>query len=829
MRNLRFTWYVVFLFVLLSGIFFREYIFTKRVPLPFNLLASFYAPWKYETWPGYVAGIPNKPMGNDSLKLFYPFKKFAIDELKAGRIPLWNPYFFSGSVFHATYQSALFYPLNVVYFLLPLRDAWSALTLIQPILAGWFTYLFLRSLKLSRASSIFGAIGFAFSGWMIAHWEEVLVIEHTILWMPLALYASVIVWDTTHKMKGFVLLVLALTCSILAGFPQAVVYLFGTVICWNIYMFVSHKQSDDRVQRLRVVVGSCLLSVIITALQWLPAFEAYLLAPRSVVDSSYLFKTFLTPWYYLITFIAPDFWGNPGTYNYFSNIVYLQERTIFLGIPMLIFTLYQLFRRTRGIVRFWKYFTLITLSLGFSLPTSWLWYVFHVPVLSVGMPVRIFILSTFGMCVLAAFGIERCTKEGNRVALKTPILFVGAVLTLLWVFVFLTVIVSIVYPSLAITCQNSSAHWCDALLDKEVRKQVFSYSSISLRNLILPTILFVTTVFLVRYVLQRRFVFILSMSAVTLIGSFHLANKLLYFSDRIFEYPPVTSIVKLKELSGYDRVWSYGDGYIVRNIPTYYQLFSPEGYEALYSLRYGSLLNTIMTRGIVTDRIHRTDATLSETGQYERMTYNPIRLRLMSLLGVKYILEHKDWDADTVLSTTQRFPPDLFSLAWENDQWRIWEYSKALPRVFIAHQTLQETDPQKIVDRILDPSTDLRETVILENDVEIPGINLTNSGNRLQETESITIVSYQPSTVEVAVDAKSDGLLFLSDTYYPGWKAFVDGSETPIYRANFVFRAVRVAEGMHKVKFVYDPMSFKIGALISGIGVAVFISLLVFI
>src|SRR3990167_10755436 len=113
-----------------------------------------------------------------------------------------------------------------------------------------------------------------------------------------------------------------------------------------------------------------------------------------------------------------------------------------------------------------------------------------------------------------------------------------------------------------------------------------------------------------------------------------------------YVYPEVTPIQKLKEFAGYNRVWSYGDGYIVRNIPSYFGLFSPEGYEALYSHRYGTLLHTIVTRGILTDRIQRTDATLSETGQYEKMTHNPVRLRLMSILGVKYILEHKDPEAD---------------------------------------------------------------------------------------------------------------------------------------------------------------------------------------
>ena len=58
-------------------------------------------------------------------------------------------------------------------------------------------------------------------------------------------------------------------------------------------------------------------------------------------------------------------------------------------------------------------------------------------------------------------------------------------------------------------------------------------------------------------------------------------------------------------------------------------------------------------------------------------------------------------------------------------------------------------------------------------------------------------------------------LLFVSDSYYPGWKVYVDGRERPLLRANYMFRAVALAAGEHKVSFIYDPISFKLGAMVS--------------
>jgi hypothetical protein len=73
----------------------------------------------------------------------------------------------------------------------------------------------------------------------------------------------------------------------------------------------------------------------------------------------------------------------------------------------------------------------------------------------------------------------------------------------------------------------------------------------------------------------------------------------------------------------------------------------------------------------------------------------------------------------------------------------------------------------------------------------------------------------------LVLGTKADGncLLVLSDTYYPGWKAFVDGKETKIYRADYTFRGIPLSAGTHQVEFVYDPLSFKlgIGATILGI------------
>ena len=76
----------------------------------------------------------------DVVTQIYPWKHFVVSELKEGRMPLWNPNNFSGNPALANFQTAVFSPFTLLYFILPFIDAWSLTVLLQPLLAGIFTY-----------------------------------------------------------------------------------------------------------------------------------------------------------------------------------------------------------------------------------------------------------------------------------------------------------------------------------------------------------------------------------------------------------------------------------------------------------------------------------------------------------------------------------------------------------------------------------------------------------------------------------------------------------------------------------------------------------------
>jgi uncharacterized membrane protein YfhO len=76
-------------------------------------------------------------------------------------------------------------------------------------------------------------------------------------------------------------------------------------------------------------------------------------------------------------------------------------------------------------------------------------------------------------------------------------------------------------------------------------------------------------------------------------------------------------------------------------------------------------------------------------------------------------------------------------------------------------------------------------------------------------------VEYEPSRITLDVDSAEDGMLVLGEVYYPGWRARVDGSETRVHRVDYALRGVRLERGSHRVELVYDPVSLKVGLLIT--------------
>jgi uncharacterized membrane protein YfhO len=125
------------------------------------------------------------------------------------------------------------------------------------------------------------------------------------------------------------------------------------------------------------------------------------------------------------------------------------------------------------------------------------------------------------------------------------------------------------------------------------------------------------------------------------------------------------------------------------------------------------------------------------------------------------------------------------------------------------------------LERLVRPDFRFGNTVILEDS--------SVAKERAGETGAgvARLADYRSHRVLCEVEAKIPGYLVLLDSFYPGWRAYIDGNEVSILRANYAFRAVEVPAGKHQVEFLYRPRVFYVGltitclALISGLIVAI--------
>jgi len=152
------------------------------------------------------------------------------------------------------------------------------------------------------------------------------------------------------------------------------------------------------------------------------------------------------------------------------------------------------------------------------------------------------------------------------------------------------------------------------------------------------------------------------------------------------------------------------------------------------------------------------------------------------------------------------------TLIYRTNEAAVFQNNDVLPRAFLVHDARAADDAMTLKEITRDEFKPL-ETLFLAG-----GTPLSN-GSVQRADEMVSITSYQPEHVALAVRAQADAYLFLADAWYPGWIARVDGVETPIARGDYVFRAVRVGAGAHQVEFEYRPFSLYIGAGISLVAV----------
>lgn len=675
-------------------------------------MVGVYPPWLDYKW-GYPTGVPVKnPILADVPSFIYPMQMFAIDVLKSGKIPLWNPFILTGTPLLANFQSAPFSPTNFVYFLFDRLNAWSIQIVLQHVLSAIFTYLLLRRWKVSKFGSILGGVIFAFSGFNLI-WS---------LWNGHALAASfiplILLFEDKYLEEGKVLDVMgfcfSLVLQFLSGYPQILIYTSLAVITlWFIRIELNRKY----ITKSFCLFFYSLLSFGMTAFQTLPGKELLDLSQRSV--ELHPFEWAFLPFSKVITFLAPDFFGNHATGNYWGPQDYTSN-TGFVGVIAftLAFFSLSLIKKNKKVL-FAVILALLSLLLAFSTPVSVFFWKSGVLGFNAASAHRSLVLWNLAISLLAGFGLDILNKQFR---LKYKIL----------------VVVIPFFILLGFGVYAFKIH-----------------QIVGLRNLILPTlVLLLGTVALF---LRLKIVFVL----LATIELFYFGWKFVPFSPKALVFPETPILKFLKSQSGPYRV--VADRVIPINFLMNYGIETLEGYDAVYPKTvsefiakingsYGSL-NSIRRYGIIDN--YDSD--------------------LLDLANVKYLVI-KEEDVDRYLKNKK------FKIAFKDKSVIVLENLIAFPRAFIL-------------------------------------------GDERFKNSNIKFLKYGNEENQIRVETKKQGTLFVSDLYYPGWKAYVDGDAVEIHKIEPIFRSIEVPMGIHEIRFVYKPESFYNGLKISGFSMMVFVGL----
>jgi hypothetical protein len=240
---------------------------------------------------------------------FYPWREYSFDMLRHGSLPLWNPYNGAGAPLIANYQSALFYPLNWLGFILPLSMALSLTAVLHLFIAAWGMWLFAGRLGLPMLGRGVSALAFGLSSYLVARLGTYPMIAAA-AWMPWTLWAVLGIVQQ-KRLHAVGLLALLSGLQLLAGHAQISWYSMLLLGLFTLFWLLRNR-SKDGWQRLILVVAGLLLGGAIAAIQLMPTVELLLSSQRSGgVDFDFAMNySYGLP--RALNLISPNFFGSPA-------------------------------------------------------------------------------------------------------------------------------------------------------------------------------------------------------------------------------------------------------------------------------------------------------------------------------------------------------------------------------------------------------------------------------------------------------------------------------------------------------------------------------------
>jgi hypothetical protein len=735
-------------------------------------------------WPALTGQFLVAPHSDQYIAGF-AFREFAAASLREGNgFPLWNPYLFGGLPYVAAMHGDIFYPTFLLRMILPTDVAMTWGFIIHVFLAGFLTYVFLRSLGLGFFGALIGGLAYMLSGnvaGLVSPGHDGKLFISALL--PLALFLIVRgVRDGRQWAWGALAVTVGL--AVLSPHPQLLQYML--LVCGAFGLFLAFADTGSGVmprttalRRLGLSALAVVLGFAMGAIQYLPVREYVPFSPRALGKPWELATSYSMPPEEMLNFWVPQFtgileryWGDNGIHfhsEYLGVAVILLAMLAFAkGRPLFNRKLLWFFAGVAVVATLW--------ALGGYTPFYRLVYALVPGTKFFRAPSTMLYVISFATAVLAALGAERAVhRDVSRrylIGWGIAVLAIGAI----GAFGGLT--------NLGVAL--AEANQVDRVYANDAALRIGAWRS---------------TLF---GALAAACLFLLATGRVTReAGGFLLAGIVavdLWSVERMYwRYSPPASqtfasdsiIDYLKAQPEPGRVLQFGTPAVGRDPYLNGDALMGHGVRAVLGY-HGNELGRFQQLG-------------GGAPQYPQIA-NP---NFWHLMNVNYVLT--DVDNLNLAALTRVMGPirNAYGTAVY-----LYSMTDANPAAWVTPAIVKATDSEMLA-TVLDPRFDVRRAALFDSASSVPGVELTTMPERSPINARTT--RFDPGAIDVELDqpAPPGSALIVSENYYPGWSAEVDGKAASIGRAQMTLIGVELPAGARQITLRFASAPFETGKTVT--------------
>jgi hypothetical protein len=755
---------------------------------------------------------------SDQFYAGYPFREFAAASLRSGHgIPLWNPYLMGGMPYVAAMHGDIFYPTFLLRMILPTDVAMTWSFMIHIFLAGFFTYLFLRAWGVGFLSSIVGGITYLMCGPIAAYvspgHDGKLYVSAL---LPLALLLLIRgIRDGRNWAWGTLAFVIGL--GVLSPHPQLLQYMLIACGAFALYLAFAELEMPDGTRarldrrvgtrRLLFALGAVVLGAVIGAIQFLPVREYVPFSPRAGGRDYGYATSFSLPIEEMINFYLPEFSGILDRY-WGRNGIHLHSE--YLGAAALFLGALGLTSERRSFRWFWTGALIISVlwALGGSTPFYHLVYALVPGTKFFRAPSTMLFMIAFATAVLAALGAERLLVRG--VSFRYAAWWLGAAAAI-------ALLASI--GGVTNVAKVMAASWAGDQLDDVIASNNAAVVLGAWRSFLVVGMAALLVWLLDRRRLDRKTAGI-ALAALVALDFFSIEKQYFLFSPRaskLYASDPALDYVRNQREPGR-----------ILNEP----LSRPSGVDPM--LHYdGPMAHGIrMTTGYHGNEIGRFQRLCGATPDTRcdpRIIFSPSFWRHEN---VQYLYTNVDSAAvHEFFVPTLGIPEPKKVLGPVPDaagnQVYLYRLAGDNPLAWLATAFVKAPEDEALK-AVLNPRFDPTGIAVIDTNSPIPAQEIT--APPAPTSTAVQVSRYAPGDIQLRIESPPPAgtALVVSENYFPGWTASVDGKAAQLDRAEYNLIGVLLPAGAKQVSLHFDDPAYERGKVITLLALFACVVLIVF-